>query len=1049
MAEELHLDPESNDLGSKIVLNPDETKEPKKSYKYQAFISYRHVEPDATIASKIHTLIETFPIPKTHYEDGKKPTYRVFRDREELTSTELSTSIDAALRESKFLVVICSKRTPLSPWCVKEIETFIRLHGPDRIIPVLVEGEPQESFPAPLLDLKKTITNEAGDSVDVQMELLAAELRPAEVQSPDFVGYETLDRENSEKRKTLLQDSLKLLKTTEIYRIMAAMLGVSYGDLKEREKERRTKRMLRLTGVVAAALLVFGIFMFNAYRQANIARLEAQESNAAMLLNEAAKLTKEGDATKAVLVSEKAMKMASKEMPLYDEINARYENILSQNLIHSGFHYTSSITTRNTLGYASIDPKEEYVATGLGASSVGIYKTSNGELVKTLDGFKGQVKQTDFSSDGKYLVAGAFDKQVKVWDTKDYKEVKTFTTDDIVIMSRFTKDAKELHILSLKDKKILLSTISTTDWKETSQTLLPGNLKNFIVLPESDEIIILTSNGLEEDTRLKIIKKGSGAPVFDFPIPKEDVGDVYSPYFTSCRVNSDFTKLYATGTNALYCFDLKTKEILFKEPMNRSNDDNMLAVSSDGKYVYMNDNSSLVVFDGNTGKILRSLFPGETINEMMMAEDGTVGLLLKSGDLTLLKDLKIIGWRVPYGKAEASYLTLGRTGKYAIVGSLKDGIIKIGSTSSINAFEDIDAQLVSVSKNNRFALFYKKEGSFVWDLEKKGVHLELPKANRQEFDSRVYLNKDFGLSNDGNLVITGNAYETRNEKGDLVKYKQQVEVIRLKDLKTVYYTPFSGSTAYFGFTSNPDLLYLRTTDGYNRLIDWKKDKVVQVIPSKTDVFQNLMFSDDMKFYVENFQSGNYRITRVDTETVVHEGTGEVFYVGNDEKGILEAKGILVDKGFTWKLGDEEETYHTLSSARSELGNSPDNLNEYDKESGLLLTIKKEGFNNSRKAVLINFETGELVKEFSLDTGASTVQCHIARGGKELLLFSEDPYFNDFTVPSESEYLQESLVIGRTMHLKLLSREELEEEAKKFTGNRKLSEDELSELSLKK
>jgi len=38
--------------------------ESEKKYKYDAFISYRHIEPDLTIAKILHETIEKFNIPK-------------------------------------------------------------------------------------------------------------------------------------------------------------------------------------------------------------------------------------------------------------------------------------------------------------------------------------------------------------------------------------------------------------------------------------------------------------------------------------------------------------------------------------------------------------------------------------------------------------------------------------------------------------------------------------------------------------------------------------------------------------------------------------------------------------------------------------------------------------------------------------------------------------------------------------------------------------------------------------------------------------------------
>ena len=125
--------------GTENGLNKGLENNMEKEYKYDAFISYRHVEPDQTIAKEIHRMIENFKPPKELYQNGNRTSFRIFRDREELAAKDLSTSIEEALMESHFLIVICSKRTPLSEWCEKEIRTFRALHGDSRIIPLLIE----------------------------------------------------------------------------------------------------------------------------------------------------------------------------------------------------------------------------------------------------------------------------------------------------------------------------------------------------------------------------------------------------------------------------------------------------------------------------------------------------------------------------------------------------------------------------------------------------------------------------------------------------------------------------------------------------------------------------------------------------------------------------------------------------------------------------------------------------------------------------------------------------------------------------------------------
>ena len=67
---------------------------------------------------------------------GKKRLNRVFRDEEELgVASDLFHEIEANLKETEFLLVICSPRIMESKWCRREIETFIRYHGRENILP--------------------------------------------------------------------------------------------------------------------------------------------------------------------------------------------------------------------------------------------------------------------------------------------------------------------------------------------------------------------------------------------------------------------------------------------------------------------------------------------------------------------------------------------------------------------------------------------------------------------------------------------------------------------------------------------------------------------------------------------------------------------------------------------------------------------------------------------------------------------------------------------------------------------------------------------------
>ena len=81
--------------------------------KYRAFLSYSHE--DKTWADWLHKALERYVVPKrlvgqeTIAGPIPKRLFPIFRDREELpSSADLGSQIETALRQSLFLIVICS-----------------------------------------------------------------------------------------------------------------------------------------------------------------------------------------------------------------------------------------------------------------------------------------------------------------------------------------------------------------------------------------------------------------------------------------------------------------------------------------------------------------------------------------------------------------------------------------------------------------------------------------------------------------------------------------------------------------------------------------------------------------------------------------------------------------------------------------------------------------------------------------------------------------------------------------------------------------------------
>ncbi|MFR0868195.1 MAG: hypothetical protein ACLSGS_03850 [Adlercreutzia sp.] len=118
---------------------------------------------------------------------------------------------------------------------------FEQLHGRERIICVLAAGSPEESIP-PILKTRMT-PDANGILREMPAEPLAADLRP----------------EAKAKRKA------------ELLRIIAAVAGCSYDDLRQRERARKRKHIALTSAAAALAIVVIGIFAFQFHQTSEAA----------------------------------------------------------------------------------------------------------------------------------------------------------------------------------------------------------------------------------------------------------------------------------------------------------------------------------------------------------------------------------------------------------------------------------------------------------------------------------------------------------------------------------------------------------------------------------------------------------------------------------------------------------------------------------------------------------------------------------------------------------------------------------------------------------
>ncbi|MCM1172335.1 MAG: toll/interleukin-1 receptor domain-containing protein [Clostridium sp.] len=362
---------------------------PERKYMYDAFISYRHAEPDKFIAENLHKCLEAFKPPKSVLKSGKasrERIERVFRDKEELPLTNnLEDPIVNALMQSEYLIVICSPRLKESVWCKKEIEIFKQHHGSEKVLAVLVEGEPEDSFPEELLYAEEYF------------------LRPDGTQEVTKKAIEPLAADVRGRSK---KEMLKALKA-ELLRLAAPMFSVSYDDLRQRHREKKLKKVIAVSVVSAVIGLMIGaVSVVTALRikkqkeqiekqadQIALQTNEIKEQNAKLLenqsvnlANESLRLLEEGDREGAVLKARQALTE-------YEGIKLPYTPEAKYALCESLYVYDTDtimkahhqLVSDSVIEYMYVSPDKNYAATYDEAGKLRIWEVKTGELITQLE----------------------------------------------------------------------------------------------------------------------------------------------------------------------------------------------------------------------------------------------------------------------------------------------------------------------------------------------------------------------------------------------------------------------------------------------------------------------------------------------------------------------------------------------------------------------------------------------------------------------------------------------------------------------------------------
>ena len=439
--------------------------DPASAFKYKAFISYSHR--DESWGRWLHRSIEGYRVPKgvigreTIYGPVPKRLFPVFRDREELpTASDLSEMIRDGLVNSSHLIVICSPNSAKSKWVNEEIKTFKKLGKQNRIVCLIVDGEPygnekpelglEECFPPAV----KFVADENGDLTDTAAEPIAADARPG-----------------------------KDGKANSLMKILSGLLGVGFDEIKQRDLARKNRRAAIMGAsslALAAVMTLLSIWAVANRNEAVAAKNEAEERLYRSQVLQAANYAKEknySSATQALL-----------------DAPERYRNFEWGYLLKKVNPQLTVLEGFNKSIYSvAYSPDDSILVTGSEDAIARIWDSKNGKLLHVLKGHDDVIEAVAFSPGGERIATGSGDKTVHIWNAQDGKNLAVLKGHEDEINSLVFDTTGDRLVTTSFDKTARIWNLA--DGRETA--MLVGHddfLENAIFSPDGKQAATITEN---------------------------------------------------------------------------------------------------------------------------------------------------------------------------------------------------------------------------------------------------------------------------------------------------------------------------------------------------------------------------------------------------------------------------------------------------------------------------------------------------------------------------------------------------------------------------
>ncbi len=476
-----------------------------------------------------------------------------FRDVTDLKPGLLAEEINNALRNSEWLIVVCSPRSAKSPWVCKEAQTFIDLGRADHIIPFVIEGSPfsdataTECYPEALLNLTGS------------RELLAANIN-------------------------------EMGRDAAAIKVVARMFNLRFDALWQRyERDKKRKRNWLISAAITSFLFVSGIayWLYWQNQQIQKANWKMMENQAKAVAEKANQLTNEGDSYTARL-------LALAVLPNDLESPNRPYTIEAEGALRKACQYHNTIIGRH-LSYvvtASFSPDGKRIVSASADKTIRIWNVDNGMQMGLFAGHTDRVNSASFSPDGKRIVSSSYDATIRIWDIETGQQIgkplKGHTSS--VNSASFSPDGK-LIVSASSDNTIRI-------WNaKTGQQIgkpLEGHTSGVLSASYSPDGKLIVS--ASEDKTIRIWDTESGQQIGN-PLK----GHLW--HVTSASFSPDAKRIVSSSYDmTIRIWDVETGQQIGKPLKGHTLLASSASFSPDGKYIVSSAfDNTIRIWDAETG----------------------------------------------------------------------------------------------------------------------------------------------------------------------------------------------------------------------------------------------------------------------------------------------------------------------------------------------------------------------------------------------------------------------------------------------------------------